>query len=106
MPSFKDILANDVNNIFMNKMEFAEIHNVNGKPMKVIMDDNEQIEREKGSIEEGIFTKKKLIYVSAKEFGALPAVDAVFKLDKKLYRVADAINEAGIYSITLEATGS
>lgn len=108
MLSFKEILANDIKNIFLNEREFAEWHNVNGKDMLVSVDNNEQIEREKrsNSMQEGMFSKQILFYVAAEDFGALPAIDAICKFDRKLYRVIDAINEQGVYSITLEATRS
>ena len=73
--------------------------------MSVQIDDNEQIEREKRYNQnmDGIFTSQKLIYVSASEFGPLPKQGSVITLDKRTYRVADAVAEDGVYSITLEA---
>ena len=45
--TFKDIIKRDVQQTFLNVDEFSEIHTVNGKPMAVQIDNNEQIEREK-----------------------------------------------------------
>ena len=45
--SFKEILNQDIENVFLNTLEFADIHNVDGKDMPVQVDDNEVIEREK-----------------------------------------------------------
>ena len=47
--------------------------------------------------------KEMLIYVSAKDFGKLPAVGRVLTLDGKSYTISDAIDEDGIYSLCLEA---
>ena len=43
---FKDILSAD-RAIFMNPEEFGEVHNVGGRSMTILIDDNEMIEREK-----------------------------------------------------------
>lgn len=103
--TFKDIIKSDVSAVFLNTEEFSDVHIVNGMPMAVQIDDIEQIEREKRYNQnmDGIFVQQKLIYVSAEQFGALPKQGTVLTLDKRTYRVADAISEDGIYSITLEA---
>ena len=43
--TFKETVADDVHNVFMNPEEFSEIHSVNGKEMPVQIDSIEQIER-------------------------------------------------------------
>lgn len=102
---FKDIVKADIKNTFLNTEEFSDIHTVNGKEMAVQIDSNEQIEREKRFNQnmDGIFTNQKLIYVSAFDFGPLPKQGSLLTMDKRTYKVADAIDEDGIYSITLEA---
>ena len=52
---------------------------------------------------DGIYKNQKLIFVAASDFGPLPKQGSLLTLDKRTYRVADAIDEDGIYSITLEA---
>lgn len=103
--TFKDIIKRDVKMTFLNTEEFSEMHTVNGKPMAVQIDNNEQIEREKRLNQhmDGIYVKQILMYVSAEDYGPLPKQGTSVSLDKRAYRVADAISEDGIYSITLEA---
>ena len=105
MSAFKDMIAHDVKGVFINALEFSDIHTVNGAEMPVQIDDNEQIERQKrqAGIAEGIFANQKLIYVSAEDFGPLPRIESELKLDGKTYRVTDAADEDGIYSITIRA---
>lgn len=105
MSAFKDIIARDVHQTFLNIDEFSDIHKVNGKEMPVQIDTNEQIEREKRMNQnaDGIYTNQKLIYVAASDFGPMPKQGAILNLDGKIYRVADAVDEYGIYSITIEA---
>lgn len=105
MMSFKEILNSDVHEVFMNVDEFSDLHMVNGKEMPVQLDTNEQIEREKRSSQnvDGIYVNQKLIYVATSDFGPMPKQGSTLNLDGKIYRVADAVDEGGIYSITIEA---
>jgi len=105
MSAFKDILAKDVHAVFMNTDEFSDTHNINGTLMAAQIDSNEQIEREKRINQhmDGVWKNQKLLYVAADDYGPLPKQGSVVTLDGKVMRVADAIDEGGVYSITLEA---
>ena len=105
MSTFKSIIANDIHSTFLNTEEFSDLHVVNGVEMPVQMDDIEQINREKRYKDnmDGIFVQQRLIYVAASDYGPLPKKDSLITLDGRKYRVADAIDEYGVYSITLEA---
>lgn len=102
---FKDVIKADVHNVFLNTEEFSDMHVINGNEMAVQIDSNEQIEREKRANQnmDGIYKNQKLIFVAASDFGSLPKQGSLLTMDKRTYRVADAIDEDGIYSITLEA---
>lgn len=103
--SFKELLRQDIGT-FLNADEFSDVHTVNNKPMHIMIDDNEMIERERrtqtGQID-GIYKRKIMFYVASNEFGPLPAIGYSIQLDSRQYRVIDSINENGIYSISLEA---
>lgn len=105
MSTFKSIIANDIHSTFLNTEEFSDLHVVNGVEMPLQMDDIEQINREKRYKDnmDGIFVQQRLIYVAASDYGPLPKKDSLITLDGRKYRVADAIDEYGVYSITLEA---
>lgn len=107
-PSFKDILHNDITSVFLNPAEFGEEHTVQGKTMTIVLDDLENIEREKRmqSHTDGIYARQIFFYVSADEFGPLPAQGGLITLDGKRYIVVDATDEAGMYAITAEANRS
>ncbi len=107
-PSFKECIAADVSNVFLNKLEFADTHTVNGKKMTVLVDENELLERDKakllGTQTSGLYKSRRLIYVAQKDFGKRPAIKSVLTLDGLAFRVADCTAEAGILAIELEAT--
>lgn len=108
-PSFKDLLMRDVDEVFMNPEEFADnTHTIDGKTMTVMFDEMENIEREKKmkSHMDGVYARQILIYVKASEFGSLPAFGHLLRLDNRQYKVVDAVDEGGVYTITLEANRS
>ena len=106
--TFKEQLADDNKNIFLNALEFADLHLINGKYMPCVIDNNELIDRErrykfrKSEYAEGVYLNQKLIFVNSVDFGPLPAIGRLVMFDGKSYTVADAIDEVGLYSITLE----
>lgn len=105
--TFKEVLEEDTA-IFLNLEEFGEKHFIDGEEMTVLIDDNENLERQQkyrnlSGIEEDTYTEQILFYVSQKDFGELPCTGRNLSFDNESYRIAKAINESGIYSITLEA---
>ena len=106
MSAFKDIIAADVHRTFLNIDEFSDLHTINGKEMPCQVDSNEQIEREKRFNQhmDGVYLNQKLIYVASSDYGALPKQGSLITMDGRKYLVADAIEEDGVYSITLDAT--
>lgn len=107
--TFKEILQRDINEIFFNLDEFSGTHTVDGKEITAMIDDMEHIEREKKmkSNMDGIHTRQVLLYVKASEFGGvLPAIGRILTLDARKYLVVDAVDEGGVYTITLEINRS
>lgn len=109
MSTFKEQIGKDITGVFLNKDEFSDIHVIDDKEMTVQIDENEAIERQMRDVKlgnEGVYVKQKLIYVSEAEFGPLPYIGRMLKLDGKRYKIVDAVSEDGIHSITLEAIRS
>ena len=112
--TFKDTIRKDIKSVFLNFDEFGEIHCLNGKEKLVIIDENELTEREKktkiigniGGAGKGLHIKQLLFYIAAEDFGKLPSPGNKLNFDNKEYVIADAENEDGIYSISLEAIRS
>lgn len=107
-PTFKDLLKQDVTQVFLNPDEFGAPHMVNGREMIIVSDDIENIEREKKmkSSMDGLHVRQIFFYVSSEEFGKFPAIGDLLDLDGRKYQVVDATDECGIYGITIEANRS
>ena len=106
--SLKNILQEDLDAVFFDLDEFAEIHTVNGKEMHIIIDGNELGERKAsdGKHFDGVHSSTVLMYVKAEEYGARPKVGSMIVLDEKHYKVTDVVDEGGVYSITMGAARS
>lgn len=109
-PTFKEQIAADISTTFLNCLEFADTHTVNGKEMAAVVDDNELLERDKAKImaaqTEGTYKARRLVYVAKADFGPRPAQGVVLTLDGKAYKVKTCTEEAGVLAIELEAVRS
>ena len=108
-PTFKEQIAADISTTFLNCLEFADTHTVNGKEMAAVVDDNELLERDKSKMGiqvDGTYKARRLIYVAKEEYGPRPAHGKQLDFDGRLFRVADCTEEAGMLAITLEAVRS
>lgn len=105
---FKELLQQDVKNVFLNPAEFGEAHTVEGREMVIVIDDHELLEhqRKTGQCLDGIYDKQRLIYVAAEDIGPLPAQGSFFTIDNESYTVVDAVAEGDIYAITIGANGN
>ena len=88
-PTFKELIQRDVKQVFLNPEEYGEEHMVQGKPMVIVSDDLENIEREKKM-------KSNMDGIHAR----------LIDLDGQKYVVLEATDEAGMYAITVEANRS
>ena len=109
-PTFKEQIAADISATFLNNSEFADNHNVNGKEIPAIVDDNELLERDKSKLLngplDGIYKARRLLYVSRADYGPRPAQNSALTLDGKPYRVKTCTEEDGMLAIELEAVRS
>lgn len=104
---FKEMLCDDVSDVFLNTDEFAEFHTVNGKEdVRIVTDDYELLNREKYRKEvkdDGTSLNRGIIYVKASDIGRLPKTGHQMTIDGMHFRVEHAINETGIYAVTIRA---
>lgn len=85
--SFKDILKNDLASI-MNANEFGESHNIGGRDLTIIVDNDRLMRRSKLEYE-GVVVGEILFFVESSVYGPPPKVDEVIKYDGRLYQIFD-----------------
>lgn len=105
--TLKEQLEADVGAVFLNPLEFGEVHTVDDKETVITIDDYELSghQRQAGQCLDGIYVKRRLIYVAA-DFGPLPVHGAYLTIDNEGYTVIDAVAEGGVYKIAVEANAS
>lgn len=93
------MVARDALTVFMNMEEFAEVHEINGRRLRCIIDTNEADTAP--SLYEGVYTLLTTVYVLSSEIRA-PAVDEVFTIDNVMFVVKHVSNEDGLIVIKAE----
>ena len=95
VPTFKDCVAGDIHGVFLNRMEFADTHTIDGREMDAVVDDDALLERDAA--------RGGLIYVAKADYGGRPPSGKRLNLDGREYRVVQADDAAGVLSIEIEA---
>lgn len=93
------MVARDALTVFMNMEEFAEVHDINGRWLRCIIDTNEADTAP--SLYEGVYTLLTTVYVLSSEIRA-PAVDEVFTIDNVMFVVKHVSDEDGLIVIKAE----
>ena len=93
------MVARDALTVFMNMEEFAEVHEINGRRLRCIIDTNEADTAP--SHYEGVYTLLTTVYVLSSEIRA-PAVDEVFTIDNVMFVVKHVSDEDGLIVIKAE----
>ena len=103
MRTFKETLARDVENVFLNVDEFADCHNINGRLIPCIIDKAviEQFTAQRGEFE-GVFNNVLTVYIRSGEIRP-PVVDSMFRIDGSRHIVRSASEEDGMLVIVCEA---
>ena len=103
MSEFKDMVQEDIKEIFLDLEMFGEEHIVDGRKMPIILDDGEKLRRnEQYQDDKAIYSKRIFFYVASDDLGRLPELGRVIDVDDREYKVLQADEEDGIYSIMAE----
>lgn len=104
MSSFKDYLASDLD-IYFNPDEFGEMHDIDGRQLLVIFD-NDRLSQRTQKEYEGIYVGDLLFFVSAADYGTRPKPGETVRFDGEPYEVFDAKEDNGVYEIILKGSAS
>lgn len=100
--NFKEVLEDDLSTVFFSLDEFAEIHNVNGRDISIVIDDN-KLKENKMKVGEGTYVGDVLFYTKKSNFDDKPVKTERMLFDSEIYRVSDIEEDMEMYIITLEA---
>ena len=105
---FKDIIANDVEKVFMNTDEFADTAKINNKLISVVVD-NEHLKNQQNFSELDGLIGDIFYFVSKKEwlkkFGKLPLANDAQQFNKLACTVVSVADTNGVLGITLAYRG-
>ena len=114
--TFKYFAAKDIDNVFFDENEHAEIHKVDGKDMLIVFEEMAVKERSahweagaKQNFDTGLYKATTILHVKVKDYGAKPKSGKLIVLDagtdhKRTYTILTCEEAAGVYRMTLERT--
>ena len=102
MSAFKNAIAADIKNAFINTDEFADEHEINGVMIPCVIDKNITATAN-GEQLEGVFLNALTIYVDAADIVA-PVEGELLRVDGSLHIVRKVSNEMGVLEIVAEAS--
>lgn len=101
--SFRDQVASDIDRVFINPDEFAELHTINGEEVLAVVSKDETKKRSRISSRnyDGLHGDFATVNVKKELLKAIPANGQNFKLDGKLYKVDKCTDNMGLLTIEL-----
>lgn len=101
--TFKEQLKADVNNVFMNPLEFADLHNINGKQIVTIIDEeaSEEYEKLQQYDFDGLYKVSMIVYLNSDSLEKIPAIKSSLTVDGKKYFVLNTSKPDGMLKIIL-----
>ena len=101
MIGFKDAVEKDIHRVFVNGLEFADDHVIDGVIVSCIVD-KDVIQSSSVSIE-GIFNNSITIYVAVGALGRVPVEGEILMLDGQILLIRSVSIEMGMFAIVCEA---
>lgn len=96
--SLKDVIAADINNVFLNTKEFAETHTIDGEEITCILDEDKSSPNKT----DGVYNMRRRLFVSGEALGYRPEPDQKIRIDNSYYYVVDCIGN-DLLEVILEA---
>lgn len=102
MQSFKDDMAQDLDDTFMDFEEFADLHEVNGSQIPIMFDEErlEKIRKSRGEFRDDVFQGEVFFFARERDLGSI-RVNELITLDGKEKFVHSAELKEGLWSIVL-----
>lgn len=105
--TFKEQVALDNRAVFLNNLEFADEHNLNGDICQAIMQNvsitGDSLAASERNAYPGIYQEHLLINCLESDLTEIPVSGQGFEVDGELYLVESCVLDLGMLSITLVA---
>jgi hypothetical protein len=102
---FKQLLADDIGDVFLDLDEFATKHTINGQSVDCVTDEDVSLKRGSRQSEDfdGIYARRLTVFVRESDIGYRPERDQKMAVDGEWYMVVDCAADAGMLEIHLGA---
>ena len=108
--TFKDFASEDISAVFFNGDEHADLHNVDGKDVLVILEKSDVRDHSthweagaKQNFDTGLYNRHIILYIRVEDYWPKPKQGKLLTLDKKIaYSIQKCDDEGGIYRMTME----
>lgn len=107
---FKEYIAKDIENIFVNEKELSEVATINGVSV-IVNIDNDKLSQKAFTDFDGVVIGDILFYISVKEFKKIPLMKKEPKADDALMFngkpciIINVTETVGMYQIALQYSG-
>ena len=101
--SLKQLMMDDINDVFLDPEEFAELHDINGVPVLCVIDEDiskQRSSRQSGNYD-GVYQRELTLFVSESDLGYRPERDQKMTVDSEWYLVLNCAASAGMLEIEL-----
>lgn len=104
--TFKEIVANDNANVFINGNEFADTHNINGVECLAVVQDVSTAEKLSIGLGAentypGLYGSRVMVNCKAEDLPSIPVFGMAIELDGQLYTVEACDDDMGLLTIQL-----
>ena len=89
--TFKDFASEDISTVFFNGDEHADLHNVDGKDVLVILEKSDVRDHSahweagaKQNFDTGLYNRHIILYIRVEDYGPKPKQGKLLTLDKKI----------------------
>ena len=103
--SFREQVADDIGNVFLNDAEFAEIHTLDGVELLAVVSTNQT--RQRSNLQQrnfdGLHGDWATVNIRKEDFPRVPKQGENIRLDGKAYKVAECRDIMGMLRLSLAA---
>lgn len=97
--NFKELIAQDLANVFLDTEEFGEFHDIDGEQITCVLYDTTQ----QNKAQEGVYESVTMLFVNASSLSDRPVPEQHMRIDGDLRLVRKCDENMGMLEITLEA---